>query len=129
MVDARRRIGAAGEQAVVDWYVARGCTVVARNWRCAIGEIDLVVFDPADPALVVCEVKTRTSGRFGSPFDAVTVAKRRRLRQLAGRFGAEQSRGARVSSGMRGARLRIDVAAVRPGPGGGAAVEVLHDAC
>jgi len=127
VVGGRRAVGLAGEQVVADWYVQRGCRVVTRNWRCREGEIDLVVFDPAERAVIVCEVKTRTGRDFGSPFEAVTPAKQRRLRRLAARFVSE----ARLAGGAsvpRG-RLRIDVAAVRPGPDGAAHVEVVHDAC
>ena len=66
---------------------AAGYEVVARNWRCAEGELDLVVGRPGE--LVFCEVKTRTSDRFGVPAEAVTIAKQRRLRTLAASFLAE----------------------------------------
>lgn len=99
-------LGPAGEQAVADWYTARRCRVLARNWRCRAGELDLVVVDPAG-TIVFCEVKTRSSGAFGSPFEAVTATKLRRLRQLAGRFLVEAR-----PPGLRVGDLRIDVAAV-----------------
>jgi putative endonuclease len=92
---------------VADWYAARQYRVVARNWRCRAGELDLVVVDPAG-TVVFCEVKTRSSGAYGSPFEAVTAAKLRRLRQLAGRFLAEAR-----PLGLHVGDLRIDVAAVR----------------
>lgn len=105
----RQRLGARGEQRVVEWYRARGYRIVARNWRCREGEIDIVAWSPSGD-LVFCEVKTRSSARFGVPAEAVTVAKRRRLRLLATRFLA--AHGAAVR-GRRG--LRFDVAAVTPG--------------
>ncbi len=37
------RLGAQGEQLAADWYTARGYVVVARNWRCDEGELDVVV--------------------------------------------------------------------------------------
>ena len=79
----RRRDGARppGEDAAADWYVAHGYEIVARNWRCRAGEIDLIC--RRSRVLVICEVKTRTTEQFGAPFEAVTPAKRRRLRQLA----------------------------------------------
>jgi putative endonuclease len=105
----RQRLGARGEQLVAEWYVARGYQVVARNWRCREGEIDLVVWSRRRD-LVFCEVKTRSSTRFGVPAEAVTPAKRRRLRLLAARFLA--AHGSEVA-GRRG--LRFDVAAVTAG--------------
>ena len=43
----RQRLGARGEQLVAEWYAARGYRIVARNWRCREGEIDLVVWSGA----------------------------------------------------------------------------------
>jgi len=80
----RRRLGERGERLAAAWYESRGYTVVARNWRCREGEIDLVVARPGE--LVFCEVKARSSDRFGTPAEAVTPAKQRRLRALAARF-------------------------------------------
>jgi putative endonuclease len=80
----RQRLGAAGEDRAAEWYRRAGYEVVARNWRCREGELDLVVRDRR--TLVFCEVKTRTSDRFGLPAEAVTPAKQRRIRALAARF-------------------------------------------
>jgi putative endonuclease len=102
-----QRLGARGEQRAAHWYAERGYQIVARNWRCREGEIDLVV--QRGPELVFCEVKTRTSDRFGVPAEAVTPRKQRRLRTLAARFLAE----ARANDGRGlGGRIRFDVVAV-----------------
>lgn len=88
---------------MAQWYTARGYEIVDRNWRAArIGEIDLVAAR-AD-RIVFCEVKTRSSNRFGSPAEAVTPDKRRRIRRLAALWLA-QGRG-------RGCTIRFDVATV-----------------
>jgi len=79
--DRRAQLGADGEDRVLAWYKERGYVLVARNWRCQRGEIDLIV--RRGSALVFCEVKTRTSNAFGGPFAAVGVRKQRRLRTLA----------------------------------------------
>ena len=105
------RLGADGERAAVDWYLARGYLVVARNWRCPAGELDLILSRPGE--LVFCEVKTRTSDRFGVPAEAVTVAKQRRLRALAARFLASGSAPPVAPRGPR--TLRFDVACVLAG--------------
>jgi len=123
-------LGRRGEDAAADWYEERSYRVLARNWRGTDGEIDLVLRSPGDE-VVFCEVKTRASGRFGTPFDAVTAAKQRRLRHLAaewlrrGRAGGAFDRG-RAGGAFGG--VRFDVAAVGPGPGGTLRVEVLEDA-
>lgn len=101
----KQRLGAVGEERAAAWYLARGYTVVARNWRCRDGEIDLVVVGHG--VVVFCEVKTRTSERYGLPAEAVTVRKQQRLRGLAVRFLRENQQ---VATG-----LRFDVASVRQG--------------
>ena len=125
--DRRRILGASGEDAVAAWYAAAGYEVVARNWRCADGEIDLVVRAP-DGTLVVCEVKTRSSRAFGSPFEAVTPAKQRRLRRLAAQWLAARRAGTGSDLLQPMVDVRFDVAAVRAGPRGALSVEVLEAA-
>jgi putative endonuclease len=100
---ARNELGRHGEDAAVSHLRASGMVVLERNWRCRIGEIDVVALD--GDCLVVCEVKTRRSTRAGSPVEAVTVAKLRRLRRLTGVWLAHQDRHFR--------RIRIDVIGVR----------------
>lgn len=80
----RQRLGATGEDRAAAWYRRAGYEVVARNWRCRDGELDLVVRSAA--TLVFAEVKTRTSDRFGLPVEAVTPAKQQRIRALAAQF-------------------------------------------
>jgi putative endonuclease len=63
------------------WYRRRGYTIIERNWRCRNGEIDLIA--RRGDTVVFCEVKTRSSRRFGHPAEAVTEAKQRRIRGLA----------------------------------------------
>lgn len=105
MPSVRQALGAWGEDRVATWYVERGHTVVARNWRSGRGELDLVVARPG--TLVFCEVKTRRGTSHGSPFDAITHDKQRRLRHLALRFlDAHPEHRARA--------LRFDVAGVTP---------------
>jgi putative endonuclease len=115
--DARRRLGAAGEAAAAAWYEARGYQVVDRNWRVREGELDLVV--RIDRTIVFCEVKTRSSDRFGVPAESVTASKQRRLRTLAARWLAAHPT-------VRG-EVRFDVASVTPG-GATPAVAVLENA-
>lgn len=105
MPDARRALGADGEARAAAWYEARGYEVVCRNWRCRDGELDLVVRKGSE--LVFVEVKTRTTDRFGLPAEAVTPAKQRRLRGLAGRYLAD--------TGTRSPGLRFDVVAILGG--------------
>ena len=114
MTIASQRLGRRGEALAAEWYVAQGYTVLARNWRCAQGELDLVVGRAG--VVVFTEVKARTSDRFGSPAEAVTATKQARLRRLAARWLAEAAPGRRRA-------VRFDVASVANGR-----VEVLEGA-
>jgi putative endonuclease len=115
--DPRRQLGAVGEDAAAAWYVARGFEIVDRNWRVREGEIDLIVRQGR--TIVFCEVKTRSSDRFGAPVEAVTATKQRRLRTLAAKWLAQHP-------GGRG-EVRFDVASVTPG-GESPAVAVVEAA-
>jgi putative endonuclease len=80
-------LGAYGERIAARRLLDEGMALVDRNWRCDLGELDLVLRD--GDVLVFCEVKTRTSAAYGHPLEAVTPAKAERLRQLAARWVAE----------------------------------------
>jgi len=105
MTQARRATGISGEDVAAAWYASQGYEVVARNWRCRDGELDLIVRQ--GPTYVFCEVKARKTDRFGSPAEAVTHDKRQRVRHLAARWIQE--------SPVRPATIRFDVAAVLDG--------------
>jgi len=79
---AKDELGRRGEDVAVGVLERAGLVVLARNWRCAEGELDIVATDRV-ATVVFCEVKTRSGEGFGSPFEAVTQAKRRKLRRLA----------------------------------------------
>ena len=81
-------LGRYGEQLAAEHLTASGMTVLARNWRCERGELDLVLRD-VDGTVVFCEVKTRSGTGFGEPAEAVGAVKARRVRALAARWLAE----------------------------------------
>lgn len=105
---ARAAVGRHGERLAERALVAAGWQVLARNWRsperACPGELDLVALDPSGD-LVVVEVKTRRSRSCGSPLEAVTPDKLRRLRRLAAVW-------CRDGAGRGSAVLRIDVIGV-----------------
>jgi putative endonuclease len=88
---ARQRsgLGAYGEGLAARHLIDQGMVLLDRNWRCELGEIDLVLRDGR--ALVVCEVKTRSSLAFGTPLEGVTEQKAARLRCLAARWLADHA--------------------------------------
>lgn len=97
-----RRLGAWGEELAARHLCARGMTLLDRNWRCDVGEIDLVL--RSGHTLVVCEVKTRTSHAFGSPLEAVDRHKAERLQRLAWRWARTHQ--------VRPRDIRIDLVGV-----------------
>ena len=107
---SRTDLGAYGEQLACRYLAEQGYTILDRNWRCARGEIDVVAATAG--ALVVCEVKTRSSELFGAPFEAVTRRKLGRLRRLAGLWIEAQPQ----SHHLRG-DLRLDVISIVKAPG------------
>jgi putative endonuclease len=80
-VRAKDLLGQQGEQVAARFLTETGLTVLGRNWRCGDGEIDIVALDGR--TLVICEVKTRSGVRFGTPLEAVTRSKAHRQRRLA----------------------------------------------
>lgn len=110
-----RLLGRYGEDRAAAWYESHGYVVLARNWRCEHGELDLVV--ARDDHVVVCEVKTRSSARFGLPVEAVGPAKQRRLRRLAQCWVTE-------AAPFRVRSLRIDVVGIL-----GGRLSVIEGAC
>ena len=115
--DRRSERGRIGEDAALRVYERRGFALVARNWRCSFGELDLIIV--RRDLLVVCEVKTRSGAAFGGGYEAVTRAKRRKVRSLADAF--------LQGNAFEHARVRFDVASVWLGARG-ADVAIFEDA-
>ena len=90
-MDNRRSLGDRGEDMAAAHLKKQGYKILARNYRTPIGEIDLVARHQG--VLVIIEVKTRRSRRFGSPQEAVHPAKQERLRNLAEYYLQQQGLG------------------------------------
>jgi putative endonuclease len=110
---AQDALGRDGEHAAAEYLETAGFRILDRNWRCADGEIDIVAVDRC--TFVVCEVKTRSGGRYGTPLESVSRPKRSRLRRLAVRW--------LTAHGVRFDQVRVDVVGVTPRPEGGFAIE------
>lgn len=96
-------LGRQGEDAAAAWYEAAGFVLLDRNWRTPTGELDLVC--ERDSTVVFCEVKTRSTAKFGLGVEAVTQAKQRKIRAVANEWLRQPTRRSFVS-------LRFDVADV-----------------
>ncbi len=106
-------LGRHGEQLAAEYLLQAGFRVLERNYRCSEGEIDIVAADQR--VLVVCEVKTRSDLRYGTPIEAVDWRKHRRLRRLAVRWA--------VTHGVIFDELRVDVIGVLASPNGEFTIE------
>jgi putative endonuclease len=93
--------GAMGEAYVAEYFRKKRYKLLAMNYRCHMGEIDLIVAKRKKLSFV--EVKLRKSDRFGQAAEAVTAEKQRKLRATAELYLAEQ---------VTGLQPRFDVAEV-----------------
>jgi putative endonuclease len=80
----RRRVGLAGEKAAREYLQGCGLRIEAVNYRCPLGEIDIVA--RGKKAVVFVEVRARTGGGFGTPAESITALKQNRLKRLAEHF-------------------------------------------
>lgn len=101
--DARRKLGAAGEEVACRWLEENGWKILDRNWRTREGELDIIARDGSTTVFV--EVKTRRNKSFGEPEESVTRIKMKRIRQLAAAYIYD--------SGLSG-DVRFDVISVMP---------------
>lgn len=86
-MDDHDELGPRGEAAAAQYLASRGMQIVATNWRCRLGEVDIIAREGA--TLVFCEVKTRRGLAFGLPLEAITPGKAARLRRLVGQWLAD----------------------------------------
>lgn len=117
-MDDRAQLGQAGEKHAARFLRKLGYRLVTRNYRCPMGEIDLVMLD--GHVIVFVEVKTRSSDEFANPEDAVTPEKQRRLTRSA-QFFLRQTR-------SNGRACRFDVMAITLDNAGGMSVEHFKSA-
>lgn len=99
----RQELARKGEDAAAAFLERVGMTVLERNWRCPGGEADIIALDGKD--LVIVEVKTRRSSRAGTPEEAVTPTKQRRIARIARAYVS--------TAGISPQRTRFDVVTLR----------------
>ncbi len=108
----RKELGRCGENAGAAYLAHRGYDILARNWRCSAGEVDIVARD--DDMLVFVEVKTRKGVDRGFPYEAVTPEKRDRYERIALQFLGEYETG--------DLQIRFDILGITIKEGAGAAI-------
>lgn len=111
----KHALGRAGERLAAGHLERQGLAVLARNWRCPQGELDIVATDGQQA--IFCEVKTRSGVDYGAPLDAVGPNKVRRLRELARAWLAERE--------LTGCPVRFDVISILWPPRGRPSLEHL----
>lgn len=87
--DNRKKLGAWGESVAAHHLEAKGYQIVDRNWRCSLGEIDLVAKMGSDYVFV--EVKTRRGKMMGSPEEGLTPGKSQKLLRLGAQYVADHT--------------------------------------
>lgn len=84
MSSSRQRLGRWGESVATVHLEKKGYQILARNWRCSLGEIDIIARDQDE--IVIVEVKTRRGRELGTPEEGLTKRKAERLVELAQRY-------------------------------------------
>lgn len=79
--DRRKAIGRAGEEAATQLLLEKGYRILERNWTSKLGEIDIVAQYGRE--LVIVEVRTTTSNRFGIGMESIDIRKQQKVRRLA----------------------------------------------
>ncbi len=108
MTKARQSLGRRGEQLAADKLSSLGCEIVARNFRCPAGEIDLIA--KQGEVWIFVEVRTRRGRKFGTPEESITPRKKAHLIAAAQTYLQSQS--------LPDADWRIDLVAVEFTPTG-----------
>lgn len=103
----RRWFGIRCEDLAADYLARRGHRLLARNWRCSLGEVDLITLD--GQSLVFVEVRSTAAGDVSRPAFSVDQAKQRRLTKVALAYLQRH--------GLLGKSARFDVILVSHGPG------------
>ena len=109
MTNARHSLGQRGEQYAAQYLTDHGYAIRTRNWRCPVGEIDLVT--EKDSQLIFVEVRTRRGDRLGTPEESITPTKRARLVAAAQTYLVDEQ-------GQADRDWRIDVVAIEIGSHG-----------
>ena len=105
--DGRRHTGESGESIAVKFLKKNGYKIIERNYRCNLGEIDIIARDGR--VLAFIEVKARRTDEFGGPKWAVTSRKQRKISMVALKYLKETEQMEK--------KARFDVVAIRVLPG------------
>lgn len=114
----RKQFGDKGEQLAVGHLKKLGYKIISTNYRCKIGEIDIIAHD--GQRIVFIEVKTRGSDKLGSPAEAVNTRKQRKISRIAFYYLDDNN--------LLDSEIRFDVIAILAGPAQTPKIEHIPDA-
>ena len=118
MTIKRLSLGRAGEDRAAQYLKDMGYIIVERNYRCRLGEIDIVARD--GPVMVFVEVRTRSGSGFGTALESVVYKKQLKVRQVASQYLQHRE--------CFDVPVRFDVLALTLGPGSAAEIEHVKNA-
>lgn len=118
MMDANKEFGRKGEELAAKELKRQGYSVLEKNYRTAVGELDIIAMD--GETLVFVEVKSRRDDSFGPPELSVTHHKRRQIARAALLYIGRKRK--------HNAPCRFDVVGIYPGGEGKYSVKVIKDA-
>jgi putative endonuclease len=116
--DARALLGKLGEDLACAELERQGYAILDRRYRTRCGELDIIARD--GPVLVFVEVRARSDGNFGTPFESVTWQKRHRLSRMAAAYLYRKR--------ILDVACRFDVVGVTRTAGGRVNIEVVKNA-
>ncbi len=115
---SKKQTGRYGEQLAAQYLLGKGYQVLATNWHCVRGELDIIAQD--GETVVFVEVRTRRAAAAEDIFTSITPRKRQRLIDSAYTYLAEQQ--------LENSPWRIDVIAISLAAAGAPAIEHVEDA-
>ncbi len=107
MPESRKELGVKGEKLAAKFLRRRGYKIIQRNYRCKLGEIDIIA--ERDGTIVFVEVRTRQTEEFGPPQYSITAAKRNQISRVALCYIREKN--------LVGQSCRFDAIAITFSPG------------
>ncbi|MGM0651442.1 MAG: YraN family protein [Bacillota bacterium] len=116
MTKMRQQVGQKGEEAAREYLKEQGYSIVDNNYRCRLGEIDIIARD--GNTVVIVEVRTKTGLAFGRPEESITRDKARKLHRLALQY--------LQSHYQREISSRIDLVAVMVDRNSGQVKDLIH---
>lgn len=101
----RQRLGQQGENRALEYLTEQGLKLIERNYRCRLGELDLIMRD--GECVVIVEVRQRTRGDYGGALASISPAKQRRIIQAARHL-------LMIKPALAEAPVRFDVVGIDP---------------